>query len=207
LWRFSRPERGSAAVVQETVFGLWLDRRDPCEDPLEELMVTALFPLPYHATWGLHMNESPTDRIEKTIVLRASRARVWRALADAVEFGSWFGVVLDGPFIPGGTVSGKITHKGYEHLKWEITVERMEKERLFSFRWHPYAIEPSVDYSREPTTLIVFTLEDEEGGTRLRVVESGFDAIPLARRALAFRMNDQGWAVQMTSIENHVQLS
>lgn len=151
------------------------------------------------------MNGSSTDRIEKSITLKVPRPRVWRALADPDEFGRWFGVVLEGPFVPGERVKGRITHKGYEHIQMEMTVERMEPERLFSFRWHPFAIEPAVDYSGEPTTLIVFSLEEVEGGTRLTVVESGFDAIPVARRALAFRMNDEGWAAQMLSIEKYVQ--
>jgi uncharacterized protein YndB with AHSA1/START domain len=144
------------------------------------------------------------DRIEKKRLLRAPRARVWRALTDAREFGKWFGADLAGEFAPGAHVRGRITHKGYEHVTMEITIERMEPERLVSWRWHPYAVQPGVDYSAEPTTLVVFELEEVAGGTMLTVVESGFDRIPLARRAEAFRMNDQGWAGQMTSIEKHV---
>ena len=150
------------------------------------------------------MAPSSTDRIEKKVLLNAPRARVWRALSDAREFGSWFGVRIGGTFAPGARVTGTITHKGYEHVPWEITVEAIEPERLFSFRWHPYAVQPGVDYSGEPTTLIVFTLDDVPGGTLLTVVESDFDRIPLARRAEAFRMNDQGWAAQMTAIERYV---
>lgn len=150
------------------------------------------------------MASPSTDRIEKKILLKAPRARVWRALTDAVEFGSWFGVRIAGSFAPGARVTGKITHEGYEHVPWEITVEAKEPERLFSFRWHPYAVQAGVDYSAEPTTLIVFTLEEVPDGTLLTVVESGFDRIPLARRAEAFRMNDQGWAAQMTAIERYV---
>jgi uncharacterized protein YndB with AHSA1/START domain len=145
-----------------------------------------------------------TDRIEKKIVLRAPRSRVWRALADSEEFGSWFGAKLEGAFAPGATVKGRITHPGYEHLTFEITVERVDPERLLSYRWHPYAIDPDVDYSGEPTTLIEFRLEEVAGGTQLTVVESGFDQIPLARRAEAFRMNDQGWTQQLENIERHV---
>jgi uncharacterized protein YndB with AHSA1/START domain len=147
-----------------------------------------------------------TDRIEKQVLLRAPRARVWRALTDAKEFGRWFGVDLGDAFTPGACVKGKISsmHKGYEGLPFEITIERMEPERLFSYRWHPYAHDPKVDYTAEPTTLVVFELKDVENGTLLTVVESGFDRIPLARRAEAYRMNDQGWAAQMKSIENHV---
>jgi uncharacterized protein YndB with AHSA1/START domain len=145
-----------------------------------------------------------TDRIEKSIVLRAPRSRVWRALTDAKEFGQWFGVVLAGPLTPGARVKGKITHKGYEDAPFELTVEKLEPERLFSYRWHPYAHDSNVDYSAEPTTLVVFELKDVENGTLLTVVESGFDRIPLARRAEAYRMNDQGWASQMKSIEGYV---
>jgi uncharacterized protein YndB with AHSA1/START domain len=146
-----------------------------------------------------------TDRIEKQIVLRAPRARVWRALADAREFGAWFGVDFKGAsFVPGATVRGQITHPGYEHLTMEIAIERLEPERLLSYRWHPYAVDPQVDYSQEPTTLVVFELDDAPEGTLLTVVESGFDRIPLGRRAEAWRMNDQGWAAQLNNIEAHV---
>lgn len=147
---------------------------------------------------------SSTDGIEKRVLLRAPRARVWRALTDARELGQWFGVVMAGPFTPGARLTGKITHKGYEDAPFEITVERMEPERLFSYRWHPYAHDPKVDYSSEPTTLVTFELEEAEQGTLLTVVESGFDGVPLARRAEAFRMNDEGWAEQMKSIERYV---
>jgi uncharacterized protein YndB with AHSA1/START domain len=146
-----------------------------------------------------------TDRIEKTITLKAPRSRVWRAIARADEFGTWFGVKLDGAFSPGAKVSGRITIPGYEHVVMEITIERVDPERLFSYRWHPYAVDPKVDYSGEPTTLVEFHLEDAPGGgTKLTVTESGFDRIPLARRAEAFRMNDQGWAAQLRNIERHV---
>jgi uncharacterized protein YndB with AHSA1/START domain len=150
------------------------------------------------------MNPSSTDRIEKEILLRAPRPRVWRALTDAGEFGAWFRVKLTGRFAAGERIKGKITHPGYEHLTMDLTVERMDAERLFSFRWHPYAIDPEVDYSAEPTTLVEFRLEEASDGTRLTVVESGFDRIPAARRAEAFRMNDQGWAAQMENIQRHV---
>jgi uncharacterized protein YndB with AHSA1/START domain len=146
-----------------------------------------------------------TDRIEKTILLRAPRARVWRALADAREFGAWFLVKLESPFVPGATVRGQVTHPGYEHVTMEVTVERMDAERLFSFRWRPYAIDPNVDYSAEPKTLVEFRLEDAEGGTRLTITESGFDAIPAGRRAEAYRMNDQGWTQQTENIRRHVE--
>jgi uncharacterized protein YndB with AHSA1/START domain len=156
-----------------------------------------------------------TDRIEKKILLRAPKQRVWRALADPTEFGSWFGVKFNGPFAPGASMRGVIVpttvdadvakvQKQYEGLSFEITIERMEPERLFSFRWHPYAIDPSVDYSAEPTTLVVFTLEEVAGGVMLTVTESGFDRIPLARRANAFSANEGGWAIMVKIIEKYV---
>jgi len=145
-----------------------------------------------------------TDKIEKKIVLRAPPSRVWRAIADAKEFGSWFGVELEGSFAPGARVQGRITVPGYEHVTMEITIERIEPERLLSYRWHPYAIDPNVDYSGEPTTLVEFRLEEVSGGTELTVTESGFDRIPAARRAEAFRMNEQGWAEQLKRIERYV---
>jgi uncharacterized protein YndB with AHSA1/START domain len=145
-----------------------------------------------------------TDRIEKTIVLRAPQARVWRALTTAEEFGAWFGVKLEGAFTPGARVAGKISTPGYEHLTMEIMVERVEPERLFSYRWHPYAIDPGVDYSKEPTTLVEFQLSEVSNGTRLTLVESGFDSLPPERRAEAFRMDDRGWTEQIKNIERHV---
>jgi uncharacterized protein YndB with AHSA1/START domain len=147
---------------------------------------------------------SQTDRIEKRIILRAPRARVWRAIADAKEFGAWFGATFTGAFAPGATMQGTITTKGYEGFKFEITVERMEPDRLLSFRWHPYAIDPNVDYSREPPTLVVFELEEVSGATQLKVVESGFDRIPAARRAEAFKRNEEGWGIQLKNIERYV---
>ena len=145
-----------------------------------------------------------TDRIEKKVVLRAPRSRVWRALTNAEEFGAWFGVRLESPFAQGARVQGRITNPGYEHLTMEITIEKLSPERLFSYRWHPYAIDPAVDYSNEPTTLVEFHLEDVAEGTQLTVVESGFDQIPVARRAEAFRKNDEGWSQQVKSIARYV---
>jgi len=149
-------------------------------------------------------SQSSTDRIEKQIRLSASRARVWRALTDPREFGRWFGVELSGTVAPGAKLRGPITHPGYEHLTFEATVETVEQETRFSFWWHPYAIELGVDYSSEPMTLVLFTLEEVEGGTLLKVVESGFDDIPAARRAKAFEMNSNGWAIQMENIKKHL---
>src|SRR3990172_6746648 len=150
------------------------------------------------------MNSS-TDRIEREILLKAPRSRVWRALSNAEEFGDWFGAALKGKtFAAGKSVQGQITYPGYEHLVLDVLIERMEPERLLSFRWHPAAIEPSVDYSKEQTTLVVFELKEVEGGTLLSLVESGFDTIPPARRLEAFRMNSSGWDIQMRNIEKHV---
>jgi uncharacterized protein YndB with AHSA1/START domain len=145
-----------------------------------------------------------TDRIEKRIELNAPVSRVWRALTDYREFGEWFKVKLDGPFVVGEISRGNITHPGYEHLQWEVVVRSIEPERLFSFTWHPYAVDPKVDYSKETPTLVEFLLEPTEKGTLLTVTESGFDKVPSLRRAEAFRMNDGGWAQQMKNIESHV---
>lgn len=141
-----------------------------------------------------------TDRIEKLVNLDAPRSRVWRALTDIRQFNAWFGSALTGAFKPGAEVSGKLTFKNYEHITMTLWIEAMEPERLFSFRWHPYAIEAGVDYSAEPTTLVSFTLEDAAAGTRLMIVESGFDAIPESRRAKAFSMNSAGWEGQAKNI-------
>jgi len=145
-----------------------------------------------------------TDRIEKEIVLRAPRSRVWRALANAEEFGAWFGMKLEGTFAPGGRVHGQITLPDHGQVTIEMAIERMDPESRMSYRWHPYAVESSVDYSSEPTTLVEFQLEEVAEGTRLTVVESGFDRIPLARRAEALRMNDAGWAEELENIARHV---
>jgi uncharacterized protein YndB with AHSA1/START domain len=156
-----------------------------------------------------------TDRIEKKVLLRAPRARVWRALTDAEEFGSWFGMKVDGAFVQGQSVQGRIVpstvdpesatrQKRYEGLVFELRIERVEPESLFSFRWHPAAVERGVDYSAEPTTLVSFELKEVQGGVLLTVTESGFDGLPLARRAKAFESNEQGWAKQMERIENYL---
>jgi uncharacterized protein YndB with AHSA1/START domain len=130
---------------------------------------------------------------------------VWRALSNAAEFGSWFGVDFKGKsFVAGKPVRGQVTYPGYEHIAMEVLIEKIVPEQILSWRWHPAAIDPSVDYSQEPTTLVVFELKEEEGGTLLTVVESGLDKIPLARRADVFRMNSSGWDQQMKSIEKHV---
>jgi uncharacterized protein YndB with AHSA1/START domain len=146
-----------------------------------------------------------SDRIEKTIELKAPVSRVWRALTDHREFGTWFRVNLDGPFVAGQAARGHITYPGYEHLVFQVKVQKMQPERLFSFTWHPFAIDPDHDYSQEPPTLVEFTLRPIAGGTLLRVVESGFDKIPSHRRAEAFRMNEGGWGAQMENIARHVR--
>ena len=143
-------------------------------------------------------------RIEKRIELRAPVSRVWRALTDYREFGEWFRVKIDGPFVPGQVSRGHVTHPGYEHLRWEAVVQQMEPERLFSFTWHPYAVDSGHDYSGETPTLVEFRLEPIPDGTRLTVTESGFDKVPAHRRAEAFRMNSGGWEAQMKNIESHV---
>ena len=145
-----------------------------------------------------------TDRVEKTIELKAPISRVWRALTDYQEFGKWFGVRLEGPFVPGQIARGQITYPGYEHLRWEAIVQKMEPERIFSFTWHPYAVDPNEDYSKEPPTLVEFTLEPTATGTSLRIVESGFDKLPSRRREEAFRMNERGWSAQLENIAQYV---
>lgn len=146
-----------------------------------------------------------TDRIEKRIELKAPVSRVWRALTDFKESGEWFRVKLDGPFVPGQISRGHITYPGYEHVKWEAVVQKMEPERLFSFTWHPYAVDPGVDYSQETPTLVEFRLEKTATGTLLMLTESGFDRIPSGRQLEAYRMNDGGWTEQMKNIESHVK--
>jgi uncharacterized protein YndB with AHSA1/START domain len=145
-----------------------------------------------------------TDRIEKRIELKAPVARVWRALTDYREFGEWFRVKIEAPFAQGEVSRGHITWPGYEHLKWEAVVTAIEPERLFSFTWHPYAVDPKMDYSQEPQTLVEFRLEKAGEGTLLTVMESGFDKIPAARRAEAFPRNEGGWTQQMQNIERYV---
>ncbi|MGE0524586.1 MAG: SRPBCC family protein [Variibacter sp.] len=146
-----------------------------------------------------------SDRIEKTIELKAPVSRVWRALTDHQEFGAWFRVRMEGPFVPGQVARGRITYPGYEHIQWEAVVQKMEPERLFSFTWHPYAIDPKQDYSSEPSTLVEFSLRKIPAGTLLRVVESGFDKLPANRRHEAFRMNDEGWSIQVKNIAEHIE--
>jgi uncharacterized protein YndB with AHSA1/START domain len=156
-----------------------------------------------------------TDRIEKNVLLRATRERVWNAISDAAQFGLWFGVAFDGPFVEGAHVTGRIVpttvdaevaarQKAFEGTPFDFWVERIEPMRKISFRWHPFAIEPGIDYSNEPTTLIEFELADADGGILLSITESGFDAIPLARRARAFAANDGGWTAQTRLIATYL---
>jgi uncharacterized protein YndB with AHSA1/START domain len=149
-----------------------------------------------------------TDRIEKRVALNAPVARVWKALTDYREFGEWFRVKLDGPFVVGEISRGHMTYPGYEHVKWEALVQKMEQERVFSFTWpHPKSFEKKdtpVDYSAEPKTLVEFRLEKSATGTLLVLTESGFDKLPADRRDEALRRNDGGWTEQMKSIGNYV---
>ena len=156
-----------------------------------------------------------TDRIEKRILLHAPLQRVWRALSDSAEFGSWFGVRFTEPFAPGAHIRGVIApttvnaqvaeaQKPYEGMPFDITIEDMEPERRFSFRWVPYAVEPGVDYSVEPTTLVVFTFAETPEGVLFTVTESGFDRIPLERRAKAFSANEGGWGMAVQLIDQYL---
>jgi uncharacterized protein YndB with AHSA1/START domain len=144
------------------------------------------------------------NRIEKRIELNAPISRVWRALTDHREFGEWFRVKLDGPFVPGRVSTGHITYPGYEHVKWHATIQEMQPESLFSYTWHPYAVDTNVDYSAETPTLVEFRLTKTATGTLLVVTESGFDKIPISRRDEAFRKNDGGWAQQLKNIQTYV---
>lgn len=149
--------------------------------------------------------QTSTDRIERQITIKAPPTRVWKALSNAEEFGAWFGANLKGnTFAPGRRLKGPITIPGYEHVIFDVTIERMDPPRLLSWRWHPAAIDPAVDYSKEPTTLVTFELKEAAGGTLLTVVETGFDKIPASRRFEAFRMNSGGWDAQLKNMEKYV---
>ena len=149
--------------------------------------------------------QSTTDRIEKKFTVNAPRSRVWRAIRDEKEFGTWFRMNFDRPFVEGGTVSGKLTHPGYEHITVDLLIERIMPESYFSYRWHPYAVDPKADYSQEPTTLVEFMLEEVKDGTAVTIIESGFDRIPLGRRFEAYRMNSKGWDGQAKNLAKHVE--
>ncbi len=146
-----------------------------------------------------------SDRIEKSIAIAAPVERVWRALTDHEEFGAWFRVKLDGPFVLGELSRGRITYAGYEHLKWEARVVAMEAPRLFAFTWHPYAVDPDKDYSADPQTRVEFRLEPDGEGTNLTVTESGFESLPAERRDEALRMNTGGWETQVKNVKAHAE--
>ncbi len=148
---------------------------------------------------------SSTDQIVKQVEISAPIVRVWQALADYREFGEWFRVKLEVPFVVGKPAYGQITYPGYEHIRMEVQVIAIEPMTRFAFTWHPYAIEPGVDYSHERPTTVEFLLQSVAGGTSVTVTESGFDAVPESRRSEAFRMNEGGWAIQMENIKNYVQ--
>lgn len=149
-------------------------------------------------------NTPSTDRITKQFEVTANRSRVWRALSDAEEFGSWFGMQLDGPFIPGATRFGRLTMPKYDHITVELQIAALEPESYFAYRWHPAAIDDSLDYSDEPMTLVEFRLEETATGTTITIIESGFDALPATRRAEAFRMNEGGWNGQSRKLAAYV---
>jgi uncharacterized protein YndB with AHSA1/START domain len=156
-----------------------------------------------------------TDRIEKQILLRAPLERVWKAISDAKQFGTWFGIEFDGQFAPGASIGGRIVptkvdegvakmQEAYSGMAFDTMIERIEPMSLFSFHWHPYAVEPGADYTKEPTTLVTFALDEVADGVLLTITESGFDRIPLERRAEAFKSNEEGWAIQTTLIEKYL---
>ncbi|MBB2206548.1 SRPBCC family protein [Gluconacetobacter takamatsuzukensis] len=158
-----------------------------------------------------------TDRIEKTVILKATLERVWRAISESGRFGQWFGVEIDGPFVAGQEAIGRVVptqvdpevarlqepHRG---AAWRVRIERIEPMRLFSFRWHPFAVDPAQDHAAEPMTLVTFALAEVEGGIRLTITETGFDRLPLARRPQAFRANEGGWAHQARLIGTYLAL-
>lgn len=146
-----------------------------------------------------------SDRIEKTIELNAPVSRVWQAITDHREFGEWFRVRIDAPFVAGEVATGQITYPGYEHVRWTATIKRMDEPTLFSFTWIPYAVDPDTDYSSETPTLVEFRLEPTSKGTRLTITESGFDKVPEYRRAEALRLNEGGWEEQVKNIKAHVE--
>ncbi len=147
-----------------------------------------------------------SDRIERSIVIQVPRRRVWRALTTPDEFGRWFGANLEGQvFEAGQGARGPLVYPGYEHIVFDVIVERIEVMELFSYRWHPYAVDPSTDYAAEQPTLVTFTLADApRNSTLLTVVESGFDLVPLHRRLEAFRMSSRGWEYQLDNLMQHV---
>jgi uncharacterized protein YndB with AHSA1/START domain len=149
--------------------------------------------------------DSSTDRVERSIHIKAPRNKVWHSLTNAEEYGKWFGAKLTGKrFEPGQRVQGPITIQGYEHVVFDVVIDRVEPETLMSYRWHPHAVDASVDYSKEERTLVTFTLKDTPDGTLLTVTETGFDKVPPARRMEAFRGVSNGWPHQLDNIARHV---
>lgn len=144
------------------------------------------------------------DRIEKSIEIQAPVSRVWQALTDHHQFGEWFRVKLDGPFTAGEVATGKVTWPGYEHVDWRATIQSIDPEQYFAFTWHPYSVDPAIDYSKETPTLVEFHLEKTATGTLLKVTESGFSDIPDERRNEAFLRNSDGWSQQVKNIEEYV---
>jgi len=161
------------------------------------------------------MNSSVTGRIEQSIDVKAPRSRVWRALVDPQEFTAWFGIAVDGPFAPGARLRGTLVgttvdaevaraQRAHEGVSFDLVIAQVEPERRFSFRWHPGAVDPAIDYAKEPMTLVEFELEEIPQGTRVTVTESGFDAVPLSRRAQAFDGNKEGWRIMMGVLGKHL---
>jgi uncharacterized protein YndB with AHSA1/START domain len=163
--------------------------------------VSTYFDYHFQSTGG----RMSSDRIEKSVVLRVPRERAWEAFSTAKAFGEWFGVKLQGTFKPGVRLNGKVTQRGYEDYPFELAMDRIEQERLFSYRWHPGATERGKDYSGQPTTLVEFRLDDAPGGTRLTLVESGFDALDPEYRRRAYEENEKGWVMQMESVQRYLE--
>lgn len=155
-------------------------------------------------TAGHDAGASSTDRILKRLEIKATRSRVWRAITTASEFRAWFGMDFAGEFTEGATLRGSPSNPRYAHMKVEMRVERIDAERYFAYRWHPYPNDATRDYSKEPMTLVEFFLEERDGGTQLTIIESGFDQLPADRRAEAFRANEGGWKAQIENIARHV---
>ncbi|MEQ9347704.1 MAG: SRPBCC family protein [Thalassospira sp.] len=145
------------------------------------------------------------NTIEKSIEIKASRARVWQALTDHRQFGAWFGVDIEAPFTVGEVSNGKITIEGFTHVPWNSTIKAMEEPAYFAYTWHPYAVDPKVDYTDEPETLVEFWLEETEGQTSVRVRETGFDNLPSHRVAEALRANTNGWGFQLENIKKYAE--
>jgi uncharacterized protein YndB with AHSA1/START domain len=156
-----------------------------------------------------------TDRLVKEVLLKSSLERVWNALTDSNEFGSWFGMKLEGPFRAGQLLRGHIAptsvdpevakmQKPYEGTAVVLWIERIEPKTLFSFQWHPYAVDLNTDYSKEPRTTVTFALKEESGGVRLTITESGFEDLPISRRNEALKSNEGGWEAQTQLIAKYL---